>query len=85
MTQCRFCRIARGARRAHVVHADEQVVAFLDEFPIRPGRVQVDPRAHYPYFDDLPAPLAASEPGWPRWRRGCGPTWGQLGNGPHVG
>ena len=45
--------------KAHVVQEDEHVLAFLDNFPIRPGHVQIIPRAHYPYFDDLPPELAA--------------------------
>jgi histidine triad (HIT) family protein len=59
VTDCFFCRVAAGAARAHIVHEDEAVVAFLDRAPIRPGHVQIIPRAHFPYFDDLPAPVAA--------------------------
>ncbi|RAI04370.1 HIT family protein [Acuticoccus sediminis] len=58
-TNCLFCRIARGEIPAVTVHADERIVAFLDISPIRPGHVQIIPRAHHDYFDDLPAALAA--------------------------
>ena len=58
MADCCFCRIAAGAARAHIVHRDEVGAAFLDPSPIRPGHVQIVPRKHFPYFDDLPAPLA---------------------------
>jgi histidine triad (HIT) family protein len=58
MTDCIFCRIASGAMAAHLVHEDDQVVAFLDICPIRPGHTQVIPRDHYAYFDDLPEDLA---------------------------
>jgi histidine triad (HIT) family protein len=34
-------------------------VAFLDLYPIRPGHVQIIPRDHHPYFDDLPAETVA--------------------------
>jgi histidine triad (HIT) family protein len=59
MGDCIFCRIARGDAPAHVVHADEHVVAFLDNGPIRPGHTQIITREHAPYFEDL-SPEAAS-------------------------
>jgi len=55
---CLFCRIAAGDIPSHTVHEGDRVVAFLDINPIRPGHVQIIPRAHYPYFEDLPADLA---------------------------
>ena len=58
MTNCVFCRIASGGIAAHLVHQDELTVAFLDTHPIRPGHVQVIPRQHYAYFDDLPTATA---------------------------
>jgi histidine triad (HIT) family protein len=57
---CIFCRIAGGEAPAHIVHADERIVAFLDINPIRPGHIQIVPRVHVPYFDDLPADLVAA-------------------------
>jgi histidine triad (HIT) family protein len=54
MDHCTFCQIARHERHATVVHEDAIAVAFLDICPIRPGHVQIIPRVHYPYFDDLP-------------------------------
>lgn len=45
--------------KTHVIHEDEEILAFLDIGPIRPGHVQIIPRAHYPYFEELPEPLAA--------------------------
>tara|TARA_R110002020_G_scaffold48634_4_gene138474 strand:- start:2171 stop:2632 length:462 start_codon:yes stop_codon:yes gene_type:complete len=56
---CIFCRIGRGEIEAHVIHEDEEILAFLDIGPIRPGHVQIIARAHYPWFEDLPEPLAA--------------------------
>lgn len=56
---CIFCKIGRGEIGAHVVHQDEDLMAFLDIGPIRPGHVQIIPRAHYPYFEEVPEPLAA--------------------------
>lgn len=57
---CLFCAIAAGQAPAHIVHADERIVAFLDLRPIRAGHVQIVPRDHYPYFNDLPPDLAAA-------------------------
>jgi len=57
-TECLFCGIAAGTVHAHRVYESASVVAFLDIHPIRSGHVQVIPRAHFPYFDALPAELA---------------------------
>lgn len=56
---CLFCRIAAGEISSHRVYEDDVLVAFLDIAPIRPGHIQIIPKAHYRYFDDLPADLAA--------------------------
>ena len=56
---CLFCAIASGRTPAHVVYEDAHICAFLDIRPIRPGHVQIVPRDHYAYFDDLPAATAA--------------------------
>lgn len=57
---CIFCRIAAGEIPAHVVYEDEQLKAFLDIHPIRPGHVLIIPKSHHDYYDDLPPQLAAS-------------------------
>ena len=51
---CLFCRIAQGQIPAHIVHDDEDILAFLDIQPVRPGHVLIIPKQHYPYFEDLP-------------------------------
>lgn len=51
---CLFCEIAAGEREAWQVYGDELVVAFLDVCPIRPGHVQIIPRNHYAFFDNVP-------------------------------
>lgn len=56
---CLFCAIAAGQAPAHVVHESERLVAVLDIAPIRPGHLQIVPRAHYPFFDVLPQDLAS--------------------------
>ncbi len=58
-SDCLFCRIAAGAAPSFAVHSDEAVHAFLDINPIRPGHVQIVPKAHYAYFEDLPPDIAA--------------------------
>ncbi len=60
MQDCLFCRIARGQVPAHIVDQDDDLVAFLDIHPVRPGHVLMIPREHHAYFDDLPPPLAAA-------------------------
>lgn len=57
---CIFCRIAEGEIAAHVVYEDEQLKAFLDIHPIRPGHVLIVPKAHHDYYDDLPPGLASA-------------------------
>ena len=56
---CVFCEIARGERDAHVVLADELVMAFLDHRPVFKGHVLLAPRAHHETLADLPDPLVA--------------------------
>ncbi len=57
---CLLCRIAARQVGAHVLHEDDRLVVFLDVCPIRPGHALIMPKQHFPYFDDLPADLAAS-------------------------
>lgn len=56
---CLFCRIAWHELPAHIVHEDDEIMAFLDLHPIRPGHALVIPKAHHVWFEDVPAPLAA--------------------------
>lgn len=57
-SDCLFCRIAHGSISSQRVYESEGVVAFLDINPIRMGHVQVVPRQHFPYYDDLPIDIA---------------------------
>ena len=59
IADCVFCGIASGRLRAHMVHADADLVAFLDRQPIRPGHLQIVPRLHVETFEALPAAVAA--------------------------
>lgn len=49
-----FCAIAAGDVAAHMVLADDDVVAFLDGRPVFKGHVLVVPRGHYETLADLP-------------------------------
>ena len=55
---CVFCRIAESEIQVHEVYRDENLAAFLDIGPIRPGHIQIIPIQHYDYFDDLPSDIA---------------------------
>jgi len=59
MTDCIFCRIVARSLPSHVIHEDDQVLAFLDIQPVRPGHTQVVPKQHYASFDELPPELMA--------------------------
>lgn len=54
---CVFCAIAAGRIPARIVHAEDDLVAFLDTTPLLPGHVLVVPRAHHETLDDLPPAL----------------------------
>lgn len=58
MDKCLFCAIARGDIPAHRVCETEDMIAFLDINPVRPGHTLIVPRRHYPYFDDMPPSIA---------------------------
>ena len=54
---CLFCAIAGGARPAHVVVDEPDVVAFLDIRPVFKGHMLVVPRAHVATLPELPREL----------------------------
>jgi histidine triad (HIT) family protein len=54
---CTFCQIANGELPAHVVHRDEDVIAFLDRSPLIHGHVLVMPMKHVETLDDMPDDL----------------------------
>lgn len=57
---CLFCRIAAGELPAHKLYEDDQIMAFLDLHPIRPGHALVIPKEHHVWFEDLPIDLATA-------------------------
>ena len=54
---CLFCRIVAGLEPAHIVHADDDVVAFLDIRPVFKGHTLVVPARHVDTLVDLPVEL----------------------------
>lgn len=46
MTDCLFCKIARGEIPSRKVHEDELVFAFHDIHPLRPVHLLVIPKKH---------------------------------------
>jgi histidine triad (HIT) family protein len=54
---CVFCQIAIHRTTAHIVFEDDDVIAFLDKYPISEGHTLVIPKKHYARLDDLPEDL----------------------------
>lgn len=52
MTDCLFCRIARGDIKANIVSQDDRYLAFRDINPQAPTHVLVIPRAHVATLND---------------------------------
>lgn len=59
MSDCVFCRIARGELPSTRIYEDEDVIAFMDIFPLRRGHVLVVPRQHRQHLHELPPALRA--------------------------
>jgi histidine triad (HIT) family protein len=57
ISECIFCDVIAGVVPAHIVLADDVVVAFLDSRPVFKGHVLVAPREHARTLADLPAAL----------------------------
>ncbi|MEM8776660.1 MAG: HIT family protein [Pseudomonadota bacterium] len=55
---CPFCKIADGTSQAFTVFEDQDLLAFVDRSPIRRGHLQIIPKTHFDYFDDLPPELS---------------------------
>ncbi len=57
--ECIFCRIARREAPAHIVYEDDNVLVFLDIYPVEKGHLLVIPRSHYESVMDAPPRVAA--------------------------
>ncbi|MFA5157913.1 MAG: HIT family protein [Patescibacteria group bacterium] len=47
MADCIFCKIATGEIPANKIHEDDDLLAFLDIMPVRPGHILVIPKKHF--------------------------------------
>lgn len=50
MNDCLFCRIIAGELPSSKVYEDDQIVAFLDLFPVKKGHTLVVPKKHLENF-----------------------------------
>ena len=50
---CIFCEIVAGRADASVVYEDDNVLAFLDLFPVNEGHTLVIPKTHATYLEDM--------------------------------
>ncbi|MCL2757452.1 MAG: histidine triad nucleotide-binding protein [Coriobacteriia bacterium] len=56
MSDCIFCRIARGEIPTTVVYEDDDVIAFEDVNPQMPVHTLIIPKQHYAHIgDDVPS------------------------------
>lgn len=53
MSDCLFCRIARGELEADTVFENDLVIAFRDISPQAPVHILIIPRRHIPTTNDL--------------------------------
>ncbi len=60
MPACIFCEIVAERSPCHRVYEDEQFLAFLDIYPIRPGHTLLIPKTHDQFLGTLPEGLAGS-------------------------
>jgi histidine triad (HIT) family protein len=50
---CIFCDIIARRAPASIVHEDDQVIAFMDNRPVRPGTCLVIPKKHIDHMIDV--------------------------------
>ena len=60
MSHCIFCQIIRGQASCHRVYEDNDVLVFMDIFPVSPGHTLVIPKQHAVDIFDLPESAALS-------------------------
>ena len=53
MSECLFCRIARGELDTEFVYEDDRVVAFKDINPQAPVHVLIIPREHFKSIQEM--------------------------------
>lgn len=55
---CIFCKIVLGLIPIAKIYEDDDIIAFLDISPIKPGHAVVIPKAHHENMLEMPASLA---------------------------
>ena len=55
---CVFCKIIAGEIKSFKIYEDDQILAFMDRYPVREGQTLVIPKKHIDHFSDLPDDLA---------------------------
>ena len=58
MDNCIFCKIVRGEIPSNKVFENDEFLAFLDIHPKAEGHTLLIPKAHYPWFIDVPDELS---------------------------
>ncbi len=53
MTDCIFCKIAKGEIPCNKVYEDESTLAFLDIEPVAKGHTLVIPKKHFETMDEM--------------------------------
>ena len=53
-SDCIFCKIVKKVIPAKVIFENNEILAFLDIFPINKGHSIVIPKAHYQNLEDFP-------------------------------
>ncbi len=53
MLGCIFCDIIRGEKRGHFLYDDDDMVVFLDRYPIDRGHSLVVPKKHHERITDM--------------------------------
>lgn len=56
---CLFCKIANGEIKSEMFYEDDQVVVFLDVFPVATGHALIVPKKHYDTLNNTPDSLLA--------------------------
>ncbi|MFC1691236.1 HIT family protein [Nanoarchaeota archaeon] len=54
MTDCIFCKIAKGEIPSSKIYEDDDFLAFLDIAPANKGHCLIIPKEHYETYTDLP-------------------------------
>ena len=52
--ECVFCRIIRREEPAYIIYEDQDIIVFLDKYPLSYGHILVVPKNHYRDILDTP-------------------------------